>query len=77
MVPQNQVYISGLMWLLMELIDKLVGLPENLQVGWVLGWLIVLSFLLKSFEVQDDISNIIKPGFHFYTVMLIIFSYVL
>ena len=65
MVAQNQLYISGLMWLLMEVIDKLVGLPENLQVGWVLSWLIVLSFLLKSFEVQNDISNIIKPGFHF------------
>ena len=63
------------MWLLMELIDKLVGLPENLQVGWVLGWLIVLSFLLKSFEVQNDISNIIKPGLYFYTVMLITLSY--
>ena len=49
MVPQNQLYISGLMWLLMELIDKLVGLPENFQVGWLLDWLIVPVFLVEVF----------------------------
>ena len=46
-VPQNQLYISGLMWLLMELIDKLVGRPEKFQVGWLLGWLIVPVFLVE------------------------------
>ena len=38
MVPQNQVYISGLMWLLVELIDKLVDLPEKFS-GGVVTWL--------------------------------------
>ena len=49
MVSQNQLYISGLMWLLRELIDKLVGLPEEFQVGWLLGWLIVPVFLVEIF----------------------------
>ena len=49
MVSQNQQYISGLMWLLMELIDKLVGLPEKFQVGGYLIGFIVPVFLVEIF----------------------------
>ena len=33
----------------MELIDKLVGLPEKFQVEWLLNWLIVPVFLVEMF----------------------------